>query len=86
MKKRIVSIMMTGILAAALLAGCGGSKPAEQPAEQPAGETAEQPAETEAVDYGSGEIKIWVAENVVDFTRASAMPSSQPTPTWQATP
>jgi len=70
MKKRIVSIMMTGILAAALLAGCGGSKPAEQPAEQPAGETAEQPAETEAVDYGSGEIKIWVAENVVDFTKS----------------
>ena len=67
MKKRIVSIIMTGILAAALLAGCGGSKPAEKPAEaapEQGGET------TEAVDYGSGEIKIWVAENVVDFTKS----------------
>lgn len=66
MKKRIVSIVMTGILAAALLAGCGGSKPADKPAAEPA--AAEQGAEAEAADYGSGEIKLWVAENVVDFT------------------
>ncbi len=71
MKKKIVSIMMTGILAAGMLAGCGGSKPADssaQPAAEPAAE-GEAAGEAEAVDYGSGEIKIWVAENVVDFTK-----------------
>ncbi len=43
--------------------------PAED-AEAPA-EDAEAPAE-EAVEYGSGTIKIWVAENVVEFTQKQA--------------
>jgi len=76
MTKKIVSILTAGILAVSLLAGCAGGS-AEQTAAAPeeaapAEETAEAPAEAadEAadVDYGEGEIKIWVADNVVDFT------------------
>ncbi|MBR4530583.1 MAG: extracellular solute-binding protein [Lachnospiraceae bacterium] len=48
----------------------------EAKAEAPAAEApaAEEPAADAAsdVDYGSGEIKIWVADNVVDFTKEKA--------------
>ena len=80
MKKKIISILTAGVLASVMLAGCGGSTQA--PAEAPAAE-AEAPAEEAApaaeaeaeaapadVDYGTGEIKIWVADNIVDFTNS----------------
>ncbi len=78
MKKKIVSLLMTGVLAAAMLAGCGSQEapaeaaPTEAPAAEqeaaPAAEPAAEEAAAEDVDYGSGEIKVWVAENAVDFT------------------
>ena len=77
MKKRICSLVLSSILAAALLAGCGSAPAAAPAAEAPAAEEAAPAAEEAApaaeeaagdVDYGSGEIKIWVADNVVDFT------------------
>ncbi|MCR5032345.1 MAG: extracellular solute-binding protein [Lachnospiraceae bacterium] len=78
MKKKIVSLLMTGVLAAAMLAGCGSQEapaeaaPTEAPAAEqeaaPAAEPAAEEAAAEDVDYGSGEIKVWVAENAVAFT------------------
>ncbi len=65
MKKRLVAIIMAGVMAAALLAGCGGGS-AQSAA--PAASEEKEEAAAEDVDYGSGEIKIWVADNVVDFT------------------
>jgi len=71
MKKKILSVMLAAGLVVTSLAACGGSDQAEAPAtdepaatEEPA---AEEPA-AEDIDYGSGEIKVWVADNVVDFT------------------
>ena len=83
MKKKLVSVLLTAAMGATLLAGCGegaaeqAADTAEQAAEtveQAAEQTAEQTADTaeqaaeEITDYGTGEIKIWVADNVVDFT------------------
>lgn len=80
MKKRIVSVLMAGALASAMLAGCGNSSApaASDAAEDTAGDTTEQadaaddtgaedaaPAE---LDY-DGDIKVWVADNAVSFTQ-----------------
>ena len=86
MKKKLVSVMLTTAMSAALLAGCG-QQAAQEVAEtatdaaETVAETATDAAETvadtaadateavaEDIDYGSGEVKVWVADNVVDFT------------------
>ena len=52
MKKKVISVLLTTVMSAALLAGCGSSEaeaPAAEAAEEPAEEeTAEEPAEEEA--------------------------------------
>ena len=52
MKKKVISVLLTTVMSAALLAGCGSSEaeaPATEAAEEPAEEeTAEEPAEEEA--------------------------------------
>ena len=68
MKKKFVAALVCAAMAVGLLAGCGGNK------SESASGGAAAPAEsggTEAadVDYGTGEIKIWVADNIVDFTK-----------------
>ena len=81
MKKRIVSVLMAGALASAMLAGCGNSSApaasdaAEDTAEDTTEETdaAEDSAEAEdaapaELDY-DGDIKVWVADNAVSFTQ-----------------
>ena len=84
MKKKLVSVLMTAAMGATLLAGCGSAQEAAQTAQDTAetvAETATEVAETaqeatqeaaeaveEITDYGTGDIKIWVADNVVDFT------------------
>ena len=71
MKKRIVSVLMAGALASAMLAGCGNSSApaASAAAEDTAEDTTEEadaaPAE---LDY-DGDIKVWVADNAVSFTQ-----------------
>ena len=78
MKKRLVSLVMSGVLAAALMTGCaGGAAPA---ASEPAAAAEEAAAPAADKDYGTGEIKIWVADNVVDFTneRAAAFMEANP--------
>ena len=76
MKKKAFSILLTGVLAASLLSGCGGSSsggsssaaaPAAESTAAPAAESTAAPADT--TDYGSGEIKVWVADGVTDFTK-----------------
>ncbi|SDA66656.1 arabinogalactan oligomer / maltooligosaccharide transport system substrate-binding protein [Butyrivibrio sp. INlla18] len=78
MKKRLVSVLLTVACGATLLAGCGEKATQEtttDTAEQTeaADTTADQTeaTEEEAVDpaaYDGKEVKVWVAENVVDFT------------------
>ncbi len=81
MKKRLVSALMAGVLASAMLAGCGSSgsssdasadTAATETAEAAAEETTEAAAEEEAAEpvelNYSGEIKVWVADAAVDFT------------------
>ena len=77
MKKKLVSVLMTAAMGATLLAGCGSAQEAAQTAQETAetvAETATEVAEVveeaaeEITDYGTGDIKVWVADNVVDFT------------------
>ena len=78
MKKKLVSVMLTAAMGATLLAGCGNgaadtvAETANEVAETATevAETATEVAETaeEITDYGTGEVKVWVADNVVDFT------------------
>ena len=83
MKKKLVSVLLSAAMGASLLAGCGAQEAAQtaQDAAETVQETAETVQETatevaetvqeaaeEITDYGTGEIKVWVADNVVDFT------------------
>ncbi|WP_026652715.1 extracellular solute-binding protein [Butyrivibrio proteoclasticus] len=75
MKKKLVSVLLTAAMGATLLAGCSGQQAQETvDTAKDAAESASQAVEEvkdavdENVDYGSGEIKVWVADAVVDFT------------------
>ena len=79
MKKKLVSVLMTAAMGATLLAGCGAQEAAQtaqetaetvQEAATEVAETAQEATEAveEITDYGTGDIKVWVADNVVDFT------------------
>ncbi|MCR4586835.1 MAG: extracellular solute-binding protein [Lachnospiraceae bacterium] len=81
MKKKLVSLLMTGVLATAMLAGCGSAEVQEaaSTAESAVAEVSEAAEVAESVveevaeevtDYGTGDIKVWVAEAAVDFTIA----------------
>ncbi|SFB75088.1 extracellular solute-binding protein [Butyrivibrio sp. YAB3001] len=85
MKKKLVSVLLTTVMGASVLAGCGSGE-AESVAEeaqdtaetvtevaQEAASTVEEVKEEvkeEVQDYGTGEIKVWVADAVVDFTKS----------------
>lgn len=77
MKKRVLSLVMSTAMVASVLTACGSS--AEAPATdnnaaatetktEAAAATTEAAATEEVADYGTGEIKVWVAENVQTFT------------------
>jgi arabinogalactan oligomer/maltooligosaccharide transport system substrate-binding protein len=79
MKKKLVSVLLTAAMGATLIAGCGAQDAAQtvQETAETVADTATEVAETATdvtadagadVDYGSGDIKVWVADNVVDFT------------------
>ena len=75
MNRKLVSVLLAGAMVTGLLAGCGSSGSGSTAASTaPASEAAASeaaPASKAApadVDYGSGDIKVWVADNVVDFT------------------
>ena len=78
MKKKALALLMATTMVASALAGCGNSETPETPATsgdntpaatQESQKEEEKPQE-QAVDFGSGEIKIWVADKVVDTTKA----------------
>ena len=84
--KKLVALFATAAMTMSLTACGGAAEaPAEAPAAdtaaeettettteettEAAAETTEE-ADTADIDYGTGEIKVWVADNVVDFTKA----------------
>ena len=84
MKKKILAVLLATAMVGTM-AGCGSQEAAQtatdaaqtvQETAETVADTAEQAADTVAdaadatVDYGTGEIKVWVAEAVVDFTKA----------------
>lgn len=81
MKKKVLSTLLVAALTASMFAGCTSSTTTNAPASNNDGTTAggdedssasgdlERPT---AEDYGSGEIVIWVADNVVDLTKKYA--------------
>ena len=78
MKKRVLSLVMSTAMVASVLTACGSSNTTETPAAdttttetktEAAATTTEAAATEEVTDYGTGEIKVWVAENVQTFTQ-----------------
>ena len=74
MKKKVLASLLVAAMTASMFAGCGDKKEENKgqsntPATEKSGGDA--PAATE-VDYGSGEVKIWVADLAVDFTQEKA--------------
>lgn len=83
MKKRVLSLVMSTAMVASVLTACGSSAEApatdnnaaatetktEAAAATTAAATTEAAATEEVTDYGTGEIKVWVAENVQTFTQ-----------------
>ena len=61
MKKKMISLLLAGTMSAALLAGCGGSAPAQSG--EPSAEQAAPAAESEAAPAAEGE----AAASVIDF-------------------
>ncbi|MCR5733546.1 MAG: extracellular solute-binding protein [Lachnospiraceae bacterium] len=80
MKKKLLSLLLASAMVSALLVGCGGKAPAEDKADDTkeevvtedttATETTEEEDKPSATvgDGSAGEIKVWVADAVVDFT------------------
>lgn len=82
MKKKVLSTLLVAALTASLFAGCTTSTTTKAPSGDNNGTTAGDDASGDegngdlarptTDDYGSGEIKIWVADNVVDLTKEYA--------------
>ena len=67
MKKLLALLMALCMIFA--LAACGSSAPAAEPAAPAADAPADAAPADEAVDYGTGSVKVWVPEATVDFTK-----------------
>ena len=81
MKKKVLSTLLVAALTASLFAGCTSSTTTKNNAagdnngttEEGGSDAGEEKLERPVLeDYGSGEIKIWVADNVVDLTKEYA--------------
>ena len=79
MKKKILATLLAAVMVIGVTACSGEAAATTEPAAADTAATTEATTETaeaepaaEAVDYGSGEITIWVADNVVDFTKDQA--------------
>lgn len=75
MKKKVLSLLLAGAMTAALFAGCGSGDDGADDAgsttnKDDAGDTDDGGADSdEPIDYGSGEIKIWVPDAVQAVTQ-----------------
>lgn len=68
MKKKVLSVLLVAAMAASVVAGCGNKT--NNTTNDTQG-TADVPV-VEDIDYGSGEITIWVADAMVDLTKQLA--------------
>jgi arabinogalactan oligomer/maltooligosaccharide transport system substrate-binding protein len=71
MKKKVLSALLVTAMTASMFAGCGDSSTSNNNNDTSAS-SSETSQQEEITDYGSGEIKIWVADNVTDFTKQKA--------------
>ena len=78
MKKKVLATVLATAMVAASLVGCGGSSNETGGDSTPAADGG-----SEAVEYGSGTITIWVAENVVDLQMRKQQNSLQQILIWQ---
>jgi arabinogalactan oligomer/maltooligosaccharide transport system substrate-binding protein len=69
MKKRVLAVLLSTAMVASLSA-CGSSSSSSTSSTST--DTTTSTATTEDFDYGSGEITLWVAEEVVDLTKTLA--------------
>lgn len=79
MKKKILATLLAAVMVIGVTACSGEAAATTEPAAADTAATTEATTETaeaepaaEAVDYGTGEITVWVADNVVDFTKDQA--------------
>ena len=80
MKKKVLATLLAAAMTASLFAGCGSSSTSSSSsssdttatADTEAASTDDAAAETAEIDYGSGEITIWVADAMVDLTKELA--------------
>ncbi len=76
MKKKVLSVLLAATMAATMLAGCGSNDAGTTSGDDTQASGGEESnggdEEEVAIDYGSGEIKIWVAEEVVSLTQELA--------------
>ena len=74
MKKKVLSVLLVAAMTASMVAGCGDTnEPANNGGnDTQAGAVTPDDGQDVAVDYGSGTIKIWVAEAVQSLTQQIA--------------
>ena len=73
MKKKVLSALLVAAMTATMFAGCGDKGTTEGGNDTPSTQSAGgEESQAEITDYGSGEIRIWVADNVKDFTQQKA--------------
>ena len=70
MKKKVLASLLAATMVASCLAGCGNSSGGSAGGDA-SGSSADG-GSAEITDFGSGTITIWVADNVVDFTKSAA--------------
>ena len=72
MKKKVLASLLVAAMTASMVAGCGSTESTDDNNTTPSTEgTADAEATTE-IDYGSGDITIWVAEEVQELTQELA--------------
>ena len=64
MKKKLLSLLLAVVMITALLAGCSSSS-----SDSSSDSSSSDTSDSGEVDYGSGEITVWVADAVVDLTQ-----------------
>ena len=72
MKKKVLASLLAATMVASCLAGCGNSSSGSAGGDASGSSADSGSGSAEITDFGSGTITIWVADNVVDFTKSAA--------------